>query len=170
MILVDKQQAIELLRSEGWTKADAERAFVSIDFDLDPDELTIRRAISGFAGVELVQRQRLQAAQKTQVTRKTKELERKALEIQSLASENSALKAQSPAIQDQELIKINQELTQENQELITTNLQLKKDNKNLKNIVDVIRLKYAEKLKDILRLDGDELKKAVIKLFNSTLG
>lgn len=167
-----KQQAIDLLRSEGWTKADAERALAIVDFDLDPDELTIRRAASPFSGAELYQRQRLQATQKGQVTRKTNELAQKKLEIQSLSSENLALtlKAQSSISPDQELIAINQQLKKENQELIATNLQLKKDNKDLKNILDIIRLKFAQNTKSILRLDGDELKKAVAKLFKSTLG
>ena len=163
LIPVNKQQAIGILKIEGWTEADAKRAFEGIDFGLDPDELFIRRVSSQFAGAELLQRQRLQAAQKAQVTRKTKELERRALEIQSLASENLALKTQSSPTQDQELIKMNQEL-------IETNLQLKKDNKDLKNIVDVIRLKFAQNTKSILKLEGSELKRAVVKLFNSTLG
>ena len=52
---MNKQEAIELLNHEGWTKADAQRALESINFKINPDvdELTIRRAASQFAGAEL---------------------------------------------------------------------------------------------------------------------
>ena len=69
-----KSDATKLLVSEGWTKADAIRALSDIDFQTDPDELTIRRGISQFAGQELINRQRLQAAQKGIVTKRSKEL------------------------------------------------------------------------------------------------
>jgi hypothetical protein len=168
---VNKRKAIDLLRSESWTEADAKRALAIVDFDLDPDELVIRRAISQFAGAELIQRQRLQAAQKAQVTKKTNELAKREIEIQNLASENRTLKVKAQApIEDEELTKINQQLEKENQELVATNLQLKKDNKDLKNVVDVIRLKFAQNTKNMMRLEGRELKQAVVKLFNSTLG
>jgi hypothetical protein len=169
---VNKRQAIDLLRSESWTEADAKRALANVDFRLDPDELSIRRAISSFSGSELYQRQRLQAAQKAQVTKKTRELQQKDLEIQSLSSENRALsvKAQSSIVQDQELIKIYQQLKKENQELVDINLQLKKENKDLKNIMDEIRLKFAQNLPPILGLEGKELKRAILKLFKSILG
>ncbi|MHC5725371.1 MAG: hypothetical protein ACYTXY_14790, partial [Nostoc sp.] len=74
---MNKSQAIKLLESEAWTKADAMRALEVIDFGTNPDEITIRRAISPFAGSELIKRQRLQAAQKAIVTKKTKEIESK---------------------------------------------------------------------------------------------
>lgn len=74
---MNKQQAIKLLKSEEWTTADAERALESIDFKDNPDELTVRRLISPFAGSGLDKRQRLQSARKGLVTKKTKELERK---------------------------------------------------------------------------------------------
>ena len=69
-----KSDATKLLVSEGWTKADAIRELSDIDFQTDPDELTIRRGISQFAGQELINRQRLQAAQKGIVTKRSKEL------------------------------------------------------------------------------------------------
>lgn len=74
---MNKSQAIKLLKNEGWTEADAKRALEVIDFNANPDELTIRRTISSFAGSELIKRQRLQAAQKGMVTKKTKEIEQK---------------------------------------------------------------------------------------------
>ena len=74
---MNKSQAIKLLETEGWTKADAGRALELINFKTDPDELAIRRTISSFAGSELIKRQRLQAAQKSIVTKQNKEIERK---------------------------------------------------------------------------------------------
>lgn len=78
---MNKRQAIKLLNDDGWTKADAIRALESIDFRTDPDELTIRRRTSPFAGSELKQRQRLQAAQKGLVTKKIKEIKEYAAKI-----------------------------------------------------------------------------------------
>ncbi len=64
-----KSEILKLLKSEGWTKADALRAIASIDFSTDPDELSIRRAISNqFIGSELSQRQHLQSSQTRLVT------------------------------------------------------------------------------------------------------
>ncbi|MBW4452128.1 MAG: hypothetical protein KME55_05290 [Nostoc indistinguendum CM1-VF10] len=73
----DKLESIKLLESYGWTKADAMCFLEVIDFSANPDEITIRRAISPFAGSELTKRQRLQVAQKGLVTRKTREIELK---------------------------------------------------------------------------------------------
>jgi hypothetical protein len=72
---VKKSEAIDLLKKEKWTEADAKRALENIDFKSDPDELTIRRLTSSFAGSQLIERQRLQAAQKSMVTKKTKEID-----------------------------------------------------------------------------------------------
>ncbi|MBD2725363.1 hypothetical protein H6G96_03265 [Nostoc sp. FACHB-892] len=55
----DKSESIKLLESHGWTKADAICALEAIDFGANLDEITIRRAISPFAGSELTKRQRL---------------------------------------------------------------------------------------------------------------
>ena len=69
---MNKKEAIALLNNEGWTKTDAQRALKLLDFklNLEFDELTIRQAASKFAGVQLYERQRLQAAQKGMVTKK----------------------------------------------------------------------------------------------------
>ena len=74
---MNKSQAIKLLENEAWTKADAMRALELIDFSANPDEITVRRGISPFAGSELIKRQRLQAAQKGLVTKKNREIELK---------------------------------------------------------------------------------------------
>lgn len=177
---MNKSQAIKLLEGEGWTTADAKRALEKIDFNINPDEITIRRAISHFAGSELINRQRLQAAQKGLVTKKTNELERKEkeyatkidrlinsqreekdkreAEIQSLYSKSSLVEDRLKAI------------TSQNKDLIVVNEQLMKDNKTLKNLIDEIRLKLAINTKKILQYEDSEIRKAVIHLFKSTLG
>ncbi|MEH1907308.1 MAG: hypothetical protein V7L05_14220 [Nostoc sp.] len=177
---MNKSQAIKLLESEAWTKADAMRALEVIDFSTNPDEITIRRAISPFAGSELIKRQRLQAAQKGIVTKKTKEIETKQqeyaakidqfqkypqqerekyeVEIQTLSQKNNILEVEIKTIYSQ------------NKNLIEVNEQLKKDNKALKNLVDQIRLKLAINTKKILQSEDSEIRKAVITFFKWTLG
>lgn len=178
---VNKSQAIKLLQAEGWTKKDAERALAVINFNTNNiDELTIRRAISPFAGSELINRQRLQAAQKRLVTKKTKEIEQKEeeyaaqihrykknqqqewvnyeAEIQSLTFKNDALEAK---------YKI---LVSENNQLTKANEQLKKDNKILKNLVDEIKLQLAMNTKKLLQYEDSEIRKELVKLFKWTLG
>jgi len=205
---VKRSEAIKLLESEAWTKADAIRALEVIDFNNNPDELTIRRAISNFAGSELSHRQRLQAAQKGQVTKKNKEIEqihkdydikltrykqeikqareRNETETHNLAAVNNELKVEvrKLSLNNEQLKKDNislkeklQNLTSINKDLDAnlkkTNLineQLKKDNKDLKNVVDAIKLKLAIEVNQLLRYEDSEIRKALIKLFNSTLG
>ncbi len=191
---MNKPQAIKLLEAEGWTKADAIRALEVIDFNTNSDELTIRRTISSFAGSELIKRQRLQAAQKGMVTKKTKEIEQKdkeysskidqyeksrkqerekyEIEIQSLLSRNASLerKINSLVPLDNDLVRVNEQLKKDNSELIRINHQLKKDNKDLKNLVDAIKLRLAIDVKSLLRYEDSEIRKALVKLFKSTLG
>jgi len=177
---VNKSQAIKLIENEGWTKADAIRALEVINFNTNPNELTIRRAISSFAGSELNKRQRLQAAQKGTVTKKTKEIECKdkeyaakidqyeksqqqkrekwEAEIQILASINGTLETKIKTI------------TSQNNELTRVNEQLKKDNKNLKNIVDEIKLKLTMDTKKLLQYEDSEIRGALVKLLKWTLG
>ena len=175
-----KPQAIKLLEGEGWTKADAIRAVEVIDFNTNPDELTIRRAISSFSGSELYKRQRLQAAQKALVTKKTKEIERKDKEYaaktaqwekeQKPESERGAAEFQVLASKNQTLeVKVKTLLSQNN-ELIDVNNQLKKDNKALKNLVDQIKLQLAKDTKKLLQYEDSEIRKALVKLFKWTLG
>ena len=233
---MNKSQAINLLKDEGWTEADAKRALAEIDFNTNPDELTIRRSISSFAGSELINRQRLQAAQKGMVTKKTKEIERKDEEyfikinqyeeslkrakekyeseiqtllfrkadletkVNSLAFENSELsqvnenlkkdkielikvkeelgkdKNELARIKEElekdktELSKVNSQLKKDKTELSKVNEELKKDNKDLKNILDAIKLRLAIDLKNLLRYEDSEIRKALIKWYKSTLG
>lgn len=146
-----KSEAIKLLEDEGWTKADAVRALEGIDFNNDADELSIRRAISQFAGSELSKRQRLQAAQKGMATKKSKEIELKNKEYGSLESEAKILASQR-------------------EELIEVNNKLKKDNKDLKNLVDAIRLKIAVDMKKLVKYEDSEIRNALVKWFKSTQG
>ena len=233
---MNKSQAIKLLKDEGWTEADAKRALAGIDFSTNPGELAIRRTISSFAGTELIQRQRLQAAQKGMVTKKTKEIERKdeeyviqinqyeeslklakekyESEIQAMLSRKTDLETQvnSLVLQNNELLRVNEQLEKDKLELIKVkeelgkdrtelsrvkeqiekdkaelskvneklkkdktelskvNEELEKDNKYLKNIVDQIKLSIAIDVKNLLRLEDSEIRKALIKWYKSILG
>lgn len=177
---MNKSQSIKLLENEGWTKADAMRALELIDFSTNPDEITIRRAISPFAGSELIKRQRLQAAQKGLVTKKSNEIEKNnqeyaakieqlkkyqkqenekyETEIQNLSDTNKVLEMKLKSINAQ------------NSELIQANEELKKDNKALKNLIDEIRLKLAMSTKKLLQYEDSEIRQALIIMFKSTLG
>lgn len=177
---MNKYEAIKLLESEGWTKSDAIRALEVINFNDSPDELTIRRAISMFAGSELIKRQRLQAVQKGMVTKKAKEIEHKnkehAANIQHLKNsqkeekETIESKIETLCSENQTLGSKIQALVSQKNELIEVNNQLKQDNKALKNIIDEIKLRLAISTKSLLKYEDSEIRKAVIKLFNSTLG
>ncbi len=170
---MNRLEAIKLLESEGWTKADAIRALEVINLNTNPDELTIRRAISPFAGSELNKRQRLQAAQKAMVTKKAKEIERKDEEY--AAKINQCEKDQKQEREKHEagiqsLSSKNDTLEAKVKTLTSINDQLKKDNKDLKNIVDAIKLKLAMDMKKLLQYEDSQIRKAAIKLFKSTLG
>jgi chromosome segregation ATPase len=177
---VNKSQAIKLLENEGWTKADAMRALEPINFSTNPDEITIRRAISTFAGSELINRQRLQAAQKGMVTKKNKEIERHHQEYvakieqlkqyQKQETEKSEAKIQSLSEQNKNLEFHLNSIKSQNNQLIKANEQLQKDNKALKNLVDAIKLKLAIDTKKLLQYEDSEIRKALITLFKSTLG
>ena len=65
-----KTEAITFAKKFNWTAADAERAFDGLDFK-KADEQDLLLALVNFAGPLLLERQRLQAAQKAQVTKKT---------------------------------------------------------------------------------------------------
>ena len=75
-----KKEAIEFAKSFNWTEADAKRAFIDIDFKKASNE-TLLLAMANFAGLELLERQRLQAAQKAQVTKKKKYIKKIELEF-----------------------------------------------------------------------------------------
>lgn len=148
---MNKSEATQLLVREGWTKADDLRALERVDFNQNPDELTIRRAISLFAGPELINRQRLQAAQKGMVTKRTKEIEVKEQVATQLRSQVDVMAS-------------------EKDELTEANDVLKKDNKALKNLIDQIKLKIAIDVKNLMRYEDSELRKALAKWFKSTQG
>jgi len=80
------------------------------------------------------------------------------IEVQMLSSKNQSLDSTM------------QTLTTQNDELNIANSQLKKENKNLKNIVDQIRLRLARDTKELLQYEDSEIRKAVIRLFRWTLG
>ena len=65
-----KTEAITFAKKFNWTAADAKRAFDGLDFK-KADEQALLLALVNFAGPQLLERQRLQGAQKAQVTKKT---------------------------------------------------------------------------------------------------
>ena len=75
-----KQDAIAFAKKFDWTAADAKRAFVNLDIK-EADEQSLLLAMANFAGKELLERQRLQAAQRGQVTRKKNEIKQIELEF-----------------------------------------------------------------------------------------
>ncbi|OUC13430.1 MAG: hypothetical protein B0A82_17365 [Alkalinema sp. CACIAM 70d] len=106
------------------------------------------------------------------------EEERKALELE-MAKRKAALEEERKALElevtnltssNQVLSSKVQTLTTQNDELTTANTQLKKENKDLKNIVDQIRLRLAKDTKELLKYEDSQIRKAVIKLFQWTLG
>ena len=159
---MNKKEAIALLNGEGWTKADAKRALELLDFKLNPnaDELTIRRAASQFAGVQLYERQRLQAAQKGMVTKKNKEIQQYIVQIEELAANGSSNN-------QEEITKLKNKISK----LIEVNDDLKKDNKAMANIVSEIKFKLAVEIKNILTLQNiRQIKTRLVKLINYISG
>ncbi len=61
-------------------------------------------------------------------------------------------------------------LSSEKNELAEANHELQKDNKRLKNIVDAIRLKFSKDVNQLLQYEDSEIRKALVKLYKSTLG
>ncbi|UJB72327.1 hypothetical protein HRE53_27435 (plasmid) [Acaryochloris sp. 'Moss Beach'] len=86
------------------------------------------------------------------------EIQKTEEEIKELFEKNTALK-----------LKV-QTSTTRNDELEAANEVLKKDNKDLKNIVDQIRLRLARDTKQLLEYEDSEIRKALIRLFRWTLG
>ena len=165
---MNKKEAIELLNNEGWTKADAKRALSAIDFqtNFDVEEIVILRAASQFAGAELLNRQRLQAAQRGLVTRRNREIQQYIVEIEELTRKISNSNGKETVELNKQIVELKTKISK----LIETNDSLKKDNKNLKNIVDEIRFKITVEFKHLLQLQDSDLKKGLVRLLKSTLG
>ena len=68
--MLTQKQAIEYAKQLNWTGADAQRAYEALNLK-EADEQDLLLALVKFAGSELAERQRLQAAQKGQVTKKS---------------------------------------------------------------------------------------------------
>jgi hypothetical protein len=72
--VLTQKQAIEAAAKFGWTGADAKRALEGKQFPIESNELM--QLLCQYAGSELASRQRLQAAQKAQVTKKKDYIEK----------------------------------------------------------------------------------------------
>ncbi|BAY23251.1 hypothetical protein NIES2100_30150 [Calothrix sp. NIES-2100] len=170
---MNKSQALKLLKSEGWAQADAKRALKLINFNTNPDELSIRRGISPFAGSELVNRQRLQATHKGTITKKNKEIHQNHQEYTAKIDQLNKSQKQEREKYAAEIKSLDsqfQTINSQNHELIQLNDQLKKDNKALKNLVDAIKLRLAIDTKKLLRYEDSEIRQALMNMFKSTLG
>ncbi len=177
-----KSEILKLLKSEGWTKADALRSISSIDFSTDPDELSIRRSISSqFIGSELSQRQHLQSSQKRLVTIKNGQIKllQQQLSQQAKGADDTKETEKITQLQQQVqqhkdradgLAKQVEELNTNNQLFIKVNAELKQDNKYLKNLVDAIRLQIVKETRGLLNYQDSELRQAVMKLYKLTRG
>lgn len=84
--MYSKKQAIEFAKQFNWTAKDAERAFAGLN-PSQADEQVLLMALVKFAGSELLERQRLQAAQKAQVTKKKNEIKKIELDFQQKIEE-----------------------------------------------------------------------------------
>ena len=73
-------------------------------------------------------------------------------------------------MENQRLSQQLQGLTARNDELTEANSILKKDNKELKNVVDQIRLQLAKNTKELLQYEDSEIRKALVRVFRWTLG
>ncbi len=73
--MVTKKEAIEFAKKYNWTAKDAERAYANVALE-NATEQDLITALLAFAGPELLERQRLQAAQKAQVTKKKNYIEK----------------------------------------------------------------------------------------------
>lgn len=84
-----RKEAIEFAKQFDWTGKDAERAYVDLDLKT-ADEQDLLMALVKFAGPELLDRQRLQGAQKAQVTKKKNYIKEIELEFESKVNEYEA--------------------------------------------------------------------------------
>ncbi len=66
---MNRKDYIDFAHRLGWTKKDAERAYGRTKDSAPETEVEVLRTLALFAGRELAERQRLQAAQKGQATR-----------------------------------------------------------------------------------------------------
>ncbi len=84
--MTNKKEALNYAKHFGWTEADAKRAFVDIDLNA-VDELALLTAMVNFAGPTLLERQRLQGAQRGLVTKKENYIKQIELEFSEKVSD-----------------------------------------------------------------------------------
>jgi hypothetical protein len=103
-------------------------------------------------------RQRLQAAQKSMVTKKVKEIDLKVMENKDLQNQTKILDSQ------------NTKLTKTNEQLVEVKDKLEKENRSLKNLVDAIRLRITIDGGKLLQYEDSEIRKALSKWFKGIQG
>jgi chromosome segregation ATPase len=168
--LQECQDMMTLLESES-SAARLVEAFISKNVELGNNNKRIGQ-------------QRAQAEKKLDATQK--EYNDLQISIKQIENSNLGLVERKKAIEEatkaleveiktltersQSLEKIVTTLKSEKQELVTVNDELKKDNKRLKNLVDAIRLKFSKDVNKLLQYDDSEIRKALVKMYKSTLG
>ncbi len=87
-----------------------------------------------------------------------------------LGKEPRGLQARLQALEtsNQQLIGTVQTLESSNQHLSKANAELQKDNKALKNLVDKIKLRLALDLKQLMKYEDSEIRKATARIFRWT--
>ena len=95
-----------------------------------------------------------------------------AAEKKKLEAEREKLEKniQALSLNNQELNKKVEKLNTRNEELFGANQQLMKDNKDLKNIVDAIRLRLAQNIDELLEYEDSQIRKALVRLLKWTVG
>lgn len=180
-----QQYGINKNISQGLAVADCERLLHLLD-----SESSVLGLVNAFAdkNEDLSKNNRQYGQQRSQAERqleKTKaeceQLQQSVVEAQSrleslrqqrggLSKEQEALEQEIMALQKRNtaLGSDVQALKSKTKELTTANTALKKDNKALKNIVDQIRLKLALDIRQLMRYEDSELRKAAARLFKWT--
>lgn len=89
--MITKKKAIQFATDLGWTQKDAERAYdasgINFKWVAQDDEFTLALALADFAGEVLSERQRKQARQLGEVTKKKKEIKQIKLEYRDKIEE-----------------------------------------------------------------------------------
>lgn len=95
-----------------------------------------------------------------------------AAEKKKLEAEREKLEKdlQALSLNNQNLNKKVDQLNSKNKELSGANQRLMKDNKDLKNIVDAIRLRLAQNIDKLLEYEDSQIRKALVRLLKWTVG
>lgn len=159
--LEDKQKQLEFkvqnLSSKNQSLNSQLQSLISQNNELEKTNIKLNNEL---IEANIKWQQQTEALEKIEAANLTLENRRKLLE-----SQQNQLIAEVKSLSDEKNSLISKVDT-----LTEVNTELKKDNKNLKNLVDQIRLRLASDTKALLEYEDSEIRKAVIRLFRWTLG